>query len=103
MRKYNLVLVTALFCLTPVIASASLEGAMYSLRPQMSTVFLPTLSLVGIVIAAISLAMGHQNAKNHITMAVIGAIVGFGADNIIDFVRLHSEVHNDDHRTSASE
>lgn len=68
-------------------AHASLEGAMYSLKTQISTVFLPALSLIGIVFAGISLAMGHQNAKNHISMAVIGAIVGFGADNIIDFVR----------------
>lgn len=80
-------LIFLILSLCPVMANASLEGAMYSLRTQMSTVFLPALSLVGIVIAAISMAMGHQNAKNHITMAVIGAVVGFGADNILDFVR----------------
>lgn len=73
--------------LVPLAAFASLESAMYSLRTQMSTVFLPALSLIGIVIAGISLAMGHHNAKNHITMAVIGAMVGFGADSIIEFVR----------------
>ena len=73
--------------LIPLVAFASLESAMYSLRTQMSTVFLPALSLIGIVIAAISMAMGHHNAKNHITMAVIGAMVGFGADSIIEFVR----------------
>ena len=87
MNKLKMVVIGLSLNLIPIVASASLESAMNSLRTQMSTVFLPALSLVGIVIAAISLAMGHQNAKNHITMAVIGAIVGFGADNIIDFVR----------------
>jgi hypothetical protein len=71
----------------PLFAFASLEGAMYSLRSQLSNVFLPVLSLVGIVIASISLAMGHHNAKNHIVMAVMGTIIGFGADGIIDFIR----------------
>ena len=69
------------FNLIPMLAGASIESAMYSLRTQMSTVFMPALSLIGIVLAAISLAMGHHNAKNHITM------VGFGADSIIDFIR----------------
>ena len=87
MKKNYFVLIAICLNLFPMIASASLEGAMYSLRNQMSTVFLPALSLVGIGIAAISMAMGHQNAKSHITMAVIGTIVGFGADNIIDYVR----------------
>ncbi len=87
MRKYLPAFLVVSLNLISIASFASLEGAMSSMRTQMSTVFLPALSLVGIVLAAISLAMGHQNAKNHITMAVIGAIVGFGADNIIDFVR----------------
>ncbi len=87
MKKYLPIVFILALNLTPIASFASLEGAMSSLRTQMSTVFLPALSLVGIVLAAISLAMGNQNAKNHITMAVIGAIVGFGAENIIDFVR----------------
>jgi len=87
MRKYLPVILAISINAVPLLAHASLESAMYSLRSQMSTVFLPALSLVGIVIAGISMAMGHHNAKNHVTMAVVGAIVGFGADGIIDFVR----------------
>jgi phosphoglycerol transferase MdoB-like AlkP superfamily enzyme len=87
MKKYLPFFLILSFYLIPVASYASLEGAMYSLRSQMSTVFLPALSLIGIILAAISLAMGHHNAKNHITMAVIGAMVGFGADGIIDFIR----------------
>jgi type IV secretory pathway VirB2 component (pilin) len=68
-------------------ANASIESSMYAFRSQLSGVFLPALALVGIVIAGISLAFGHQNAKNHITMAVLGSVIGFGADSIIEFVR----------------
>lgn len=87
MKKYLLLLIVLGLHFLPGLAFASLEGAMYSLRTQLTTVFLPVLSLVGIVLAGISLAMGHHNAKNHIIMAVMGTIVGFGADGIIDFVR----------------
>lgn len=87
MKKYFPLLIIIGCYLLPSLAFASLEGAMYSLRTQLTTVFMPVLSLVGIVFAAISMAMGHQNAKNHIVMAVMGTIVGFGADGIIDFVR----------------
>jgi lipoprotein signal peptidase len=87
MNKTQLLILSLCLNLIPIAASASLEGAMLSLRNQMSTIFLPALSLVGIAIAAISMAMGHQNAKSHITMAVVGTIIGFGADNIIDYVR----------------
>lgn len=68
-------------------ANASIESAMYTFRSQLSGVFLPALALIGIVIAAVSLAFGHPNAKHHITMAVVGSMVGFGADSIIEFVR----------------
>ena len=87
MKKLFPVLFAFGFSAMPLLAHASLESAMYSMRTQMSTVFLPALSLIGIVIAGISLAMGHHNAKAHIIMAVVGAIVGFGAENIIEFVR----------------
>jgi type IV secretory pathway VirB2 component (pilin) len=87
MNKYLKIVLLIAINFAPYYASASLEGAMYSLRSQLTTVFLPVLSLVGIVIASISLAMGHHNAKNHIVMAVMGTIIGFGADGIIDFIR----------------
>jgi type IV secretory pathway VirB2 component (pilin) len=79
--------VLTLSLLFAVTANASIETAMYQFRSQLSGVFLPALALVGITFAGISLAMGHQNAKNHITMAVLGSIIGFGADSIIEFVR----------------
>ncbi len=87
MKKYYPLIITASISLAPMVCHASLESSMYALRSQLSTVFLPVLSMIGIVLAGISLGMGHQNAKNHIAMAVIGAIVGFGADSIIEFVR----------------
>jgi hypothetical protein len=71
----------------PLVCHASLESSMYTLRSQLSTIFMPALSMIGIVLAGISLAMGNPNAKTHIGMAVVGACVGFGADGIIDFAR----------------
>jgi len=87
MKRYGPLVFLVAMNLLPVVTYASLESSMYSLRSQLSTVFLPVLSMVGIVFAGISLAMGNQNAKAHIGMAVLGAMVGFGADSIIEFVR----------------
>jgi hypothetical protein len=87
MKRYLPIAAVVGLQLCSVAAHASIESAMYSFRAQLTTIFLPALALVGIVIAAMSLALGHQNAKHHITMAVLGSIIGFGADSIIDFVR----------------
>jgi len=87
MKRIFLIAMILVVQVVPVIANASIESAMYTFRSQLSGIFLPALALVGIVLAGISLAFGHQNAKQHISMAVLGSIVGFGADNIIDFVR----------------
>ncbi len=87
MKKYLPIVLIVCLNLLPLTSFASLEGAMYSLRSQLSNVFMPALALIGIIFAGISLAMGHHNAKNHVTMAVLGAVVGFGADGIIEFIR----------------
>jgi type IV secretory pathway VirB2 component (pilin) len=87
MKKYRPLLLAIGFNLAPILAQADIRSAMDSFRSQLTSVFLPVLALVGIVIAGISLALGNHNAKSHIYMAVVGTIIAFGADNIIEFAR----------------
>jgi type IV secretory pathway VirB2 component (pilin) len=42
--------------------------------------------VIGIAIAGISFFTGNPNAKQHIAYAIIGCIIGFGAQGIVDFI-----------------
>jgi hypothetical protein len=70
----------------PDLAYADLESSIRNVRTELSMVVLPTLSVIGLLVASFSYLTGNQNAKQHITYALIGAGVGFGAQSIIDFI-----------------
>ena len=72
--------------LTPVLAHAGLETSLFAIKSKLTGVILPLLAVIGIAVAAISFFTGNQNAKQHIFYAVIGCIVGFGAQAIVDFI-----------------
>ena len=75
-----------IFVLLPNTAYADFEGSLRDLKSQLSNVVLPLLSVIGLLVAAFSYLTGNPNAKQHITYALIGAGVGFGAQAIIDFI-----------------
>ena len=81
-------LVCAMLVLTlhPSLAYADFEGSLRSLKSQLSNVVLPLLAVIGLLVASFSYLTGNPNAKQHITYALIGAGVGFGAQAIIDFI-----------------
>ncbi|MSP19842.1 MAG: hypothetical protein EXR74_09770 [Bdellovibrionales bacterium] len=68
------------------IAFAGLETSLVGIKMKLMTVILPLLSVIGIAIAAISLFTGNPNAKQHIVYAVLGCMLGFGAQAIVDFI-----------------
>lgn len=70
----------------PNVAYASFESSLIDLKSKLSNVVLPLLSVIGLLVAAFSYLTGNPNAKQHITYALIGAGVGFGAQSIIDFI-----------------
>ncbi|MBI3556165.1 MAG: hypothetical protein HY074_07870 [Deltaproteobacteria bacterium] len=47
--------------------------------------------MIGLGFAAASFLTGNPEAKKHITYALVGAAVGFGAQAIVDFIA--STVH----------
>jgi type IV secretory pathway VirB2 component (pilin) len=84
-------LIAAVVVTSPDLAYADLEGSIRNVKSQLSGVFLPLLSVIGLLIASFSFLTGNPNSKQHITYALIGAAVGFGAQSIIDFIT--STVH----------
>jgi lipopolysaccharide export LptBFGC system permease protein LptF len=71
---------------TPDLAHADLVGSINDIKYKLTVVILPGFSVIGIGLAAISFFTGNPQAKQHIFYAVIGSIIGFGAQSIVDFI-----------------
>ncbi|GAB4416214.1 MAG: hypothetical protein OHK0056_24350 [Bacteriovoracaceae bacterium] len=82
----TLAVVATVAALTPDFAHAGLESSLMGIKSKLTGVILPLLSVIGIAIAGISFFTGNPNAKQHIAYAIIGCIIGFGAQGIVDFI-----------------
>lgn len=83
--------VIAIIIAFPGTAFCSVESSLTAIQTTVVGRILPLAGALGIVIAALSFMMGHPNARTHLTLAMIGAGVGFGATSIISFIQ--SVVH----------
>lgn len=81
-----LALIVAVGCFIPDIAQASLETSLDGIKTKLTGVILPLLSVIGIAIAGTSFFTGNPNAKQHIAYAIIGSMIGFGAQSIVDLI-----------------
>ncbi len=79
-------IVATLGILVPEFAYAGLESSLMGIKTKLTGVILPLLSVIGIAIAGISFFTGNPNAKQHIAYAIIGCMIGFGAQGIVDFI-----------------
>lgn len=78
--------VAAVGLLVPDLAQAGLESSLMGIKSKLTGVILPLLSVIGIALAGTSFFTGNPNAKQHIAYAIIGCIIGFGAQGIVDFI-----------------
>ena len=70
----------------PDLATASVESSLAGIQTKLTRVILPTLSIIGIAWAAFSLISGNERAKTHLMYAILGSVIGFGAQAIVDFI-----------------
>lgn len=70
----------------PELALASVESSLMGIQTKLTRVILPTLSIIGIAWAAFSMMSGNERAKTHMWYAILGSIIGFGAQAIVDFI-----------------
>lgn len=71
----------------PELGFCSVESTLNNISNRLITTILPLVAILGLVFAAISFAMGNQNARGHLMLAIFGAVIGFGAPSIIAFIR----------------
>lgn len=71
----------------PALAHASVESSLAAVQDKLVGTLLPLAAMCGLVIAGLSFVAGHANARQHLIYAIIGAIVGFGSESIVSFIR----------------
>jgi type IV secretory pathway VirB2 component (pilin) len=83
---FGLLIFSLALLLMPELGIASVESSLVGIQTKLTRVILPTLSIIGIAWAAFSLMTGNERAKTHLWYAIIGSVIGFGAQAIVDFI-----------------
>ena len=68
------------------IAFASVESSLMGLKSVLLGSILPIMAVMALGFAAFSFFTGSPNAKQHLTYAVVGAAILFGAQSIVDLI-----------------
>lgn len=71
----------------PTIAFCSVESSLMAVQNKLVGTLLPLAAMCGLVVAGLSFVAGSPNARRHLTLAIIGAIIGFGAESIVSLIR----------------
>ena len=80
-----LLVVMGLF-LTPEV-HASVESTLSTMQTRLTGSVLPLVAILGFLYAGFSFVVGSPNARRHLMLAIVGAVVGFGANSILNFIR----------------
>tara|TARA_B110001454_G_C12592750_1_gene380927 strand:+ start:201 stop:476 length:276 start_codon:yes stop_codon:yes gene_type:complete len=86
LKKVNLLGIVICFLL-PVIASASVESSLIDLQSKLLGTFLPIASVLGLIFAGLSYLVGSPNARSYLGYAILGAVVGFGAESFVTLIK----------------
>lgn len=87
-RRFSvLLLMLSATVMVPLTGYADVASILNNMRDQLTQVVLPLLSVIGIALASVSFYTGNPNAKQHIVYAIIGCLFGFGAQQIVDWLR----------------
>ncbi len=68
------------------VAHASVESSLLGLKSVLLGSILPIFAVLGLGFAAFSFFTGNPNAKQHLVYAVVGSVILFGAQSIVDLI-----------------
>jgi len=71
---------------TSLMANASVESSLMGLKSVLIGSILPIFAVMGLGFAAFSFFTGNPNSKQHLMYAVIGSVILFGAQSIVDLI-----------------
>lgn len=75
-----------LFFAVTSMAHASVESSLMGLKSALLGSILPIFAVMGLGLAAFSFFTGNINAKQHLMYALIGSVILFGAQSIVDLI-----------------
>ncbi len=81
------VIAASVLFLSPQFALGSVESSLQAVQDKLVGTLLPLGAMCGLAVAGLSFVAGHPNARQHLFYAVVGAIVGFGAESIVSLIR----------------
>lgn len=84
MNKKILFLLLSLFLHS--LAFASVESSLNGLKSVLLGSILPIFAVMGLGFAAFSFFTGNPDSKRHLMYAVIGSVILFGAQSIVDLI-----------------
>jgi len=85
-KQLVFIVIIALLAYSPF-AYAGVIETLNNIQSVLTAKILPIVAILGLVFAAFSFAAGSQNARAHVSLAVIGALIGFGAPAIVNFLK----------------
>ena len=86
-QKMYLVLFAIFYLAVPAIGYGSVESTLTGVQTRLISTVLPLAAILGLVFAGFSFVAGSPNAKGRLMLAIAGAVVGFGAPSIMEFIR----------------
>jgi hypothetical protein len=84
-RGVGLVALCAI-ALIPLVAHASVESSLMGLKTTLLSGLLPILAVMALGFAAFQFFTGNPNAKQYLIYAVVGSVILFGAQSIVDLL-----------------
>lgn len=86
-KRFGFMALAMCLVLSSSIALGSVESSLMAVQNKLINVILPLAGILGLVFAAFSFFTGNANARSHLFLAMMGAVIGFGAPSIIAFIR----------------
>ncbi len=87
MKRVNNLFLSLGLVLMPVLAHASVESSLQAVQSRLIGTILPLAAILGLVFAGLSFVAGSQNARSHLMLAIMGAVIGFGAPSIVSWIQ----------------
>jgi hypothetical protein len=87
-RNFSLIATLLVILLVPSLGfGADVQQTLESVRDHFVGRIMPILGAFGLIFAAFSFFTGNANARSHLILAIVGAIIGFTAQGIMNLVQ----------------
>ncbi len=87
MKRVDQLFLSLSLLLVPALANASVESSLMAVQSRLIGTILPLAAILGLVFAGLSFVAGSQNARSHLMLAILGAVIGFGAPSIVSWIQ----------------